>query len=258
MMSFTARCLTVLLLPLTACAQDAVTESTLLGAGLRSRPAFDGSDSQHLEAVPVLRYDGPILFARSTRGPLEGGVHIEFLPGLKAGVQLAYEPGRKTSESDFLKAHNLPTINAGGSYGGHLEWNGKLGPSPINLILRARKHLKAEQGIQADIRLTAGVFQAGGFSAGIVGQVTWADAKSTGSRYGISAQQAAISGLQAFETGGGLLSTSLGVIWSFDLASHWLLVGNLEGRRLQGDAERSPLTERPSNYYASLGMAYRY
>lgn len=250
--------LVLLLLPLASFAQDPATEPTLLGAGARSRPAYDGSDSQHLEAVPVLRYYGPVLFVRSTRGALEGGAHLELLPGLNAGVQLAYEPGRKSGESDLLGKHNLPDIDAGISYGGHLEWNGKLGPSPINLILRARKHTKAERGAQADIRLTAGVFQSGRFAAGIVGQATWASAKSTGSLYGISPQQAATSGLPAFEAGSGLLAGTLGLIWSFDLASQWMLVGNLEGRRLQGDAARSPLTERRSNYYATVGVAYRF
>ena len=64
--------------------------------------------------------------------------------------------------------------------------------------------------------------------------------------------------MPAFAPGGGLLSTSLGLIWSYDLAAHWLLVGNLEGRRLQGDAARSPLTERRSNTYATVGVAYQF
>ena len=85
------------------------------------------------------------------------------------------------------------------------SWNGKLGPAPINVILRARRHLKADQGFQADLRLTAGVFQAWGISAGLVGEATWADASSNRTIYGVTAQQAAISGLPAFAPGGGLL-----------------------------------------------------
>jgi hypothetical protein len=34
------------------------------------------------------------------------------------------------------------------------------------------------QGLQADLRLTAGVFQAWGIEAGVVGEATWADARS--------------------------------------------------------------------------------
>jgi outer membrane scaffolding protein for murein synthesis (MipA/OmpV family) len=247
----------MLLLPLAAFAQDPAEEPTLLGAGVRSRPAYDGSGSQRLEAVPILRYYGQVLFARSTRGPLEGGVHFEFLPGLNAGVQLAYEPGREEGESSFLSDHQLPHVSGGMSYGGHLEWNGKLGPSPVNVLLRARKHTDSERGAQVDLRLTAGVFQSGRFSAGMVGQETWADARSNRSMYSVTSQQAAISGLPGFEAGGGLLSSSLSVIWSFDLATHWLLVGNLEGRRVQGEAARSPLVERRWNVWATVGVAYR-
>jgi len=248
----------LLLLALPALAQDPAADPTLLGAGARSRPAYDGSASQYLEAVPVLRYWTPLGFVRSTRGPLEGGFHIEILPGLEAGVQLAYEQGRTTSESTFLSRHDLPNIARGGSYGAHLEWNGKLGPVPVNAILRSRQNLKADQGLQGDLRLTAGVFQAWGFSAGVVGEATWADARSNRTMYGITAQQAAISGLPAFTPGSGLLSSSLGLIWSFDLARHWLLLGNLEGRRMEGDPARSPLTEKRSNLYATVGMAYRF
>ena len=250
--------LIVLVLPISALAQDPAAEPTLLGAGARSRPVYDGSASQHLEVVPVLRTWTPLMFARSTRGPLEGGFHVEALPGLDAGVQLAYEQGRTTSESTFLSAHDLPNIGKGGSYGAHLEWNGKLGPAPINAILRSRQNLKAGQGLQADLRLTAGVFQAWGIEAGVVSEATWADARSNRTMYGITTQQAAISGLPAFSPGSGLVSASLVLIGSFDLAEHWLLVGQDEGRRMEGDAARSPLTEKRSNLYATAGAAYRF
>jgi outer membrane scaffolding protein for murein synthesis (MipA/OmpV family) len=32
----------------------------------------------------------------------------------------------------------------------------------------------------------------------------------------------------------------------------------MESRRLRGDAARSPLAERVSNYYASAALAYRF
>lgn len=256
--SLAGRCLLAVLLPVTAFAQDPATEPTLLGAGVRTRPAYDGSGSQKWEVVPVLRYYGPVLFARSTRGVLEGGAHVEVVPGLNAGLQLAYEDGRKAADSDFLNSHNLPDVDVGGSYGAHLEWNGKLGPSPINVILRGRKHFKSERGAQADLRFTAGIFQAGRFSAGAVAQATWANAKSTESIYGIAREQSATSGLSAYTPGSGMLSGSLALIWSFDLAPNWVMVGNLEARRLQGDAAKSPLTERRTSQYATVGVAYRF
>jgi outer membrane scaffolding protein for murein synthesis (MipA/OmpV family) len=42
------------------------------------------------------------------------------------------------------------------------------------------------------------------------------------------------------------------------LSRDWIVVDNLEARRLRGDAARSPLVERASNHYASASLAYRF
>src|SRR5438093_629074 len=75
--------------------------------------------------------------------------------------------------------------------------------------------------------------------------------------YGHPPEQAPTTGLAAFRAGSGLLFTSVGLIWSFDLTRDWVAVGNLEVHHLHGDAARSPLTERTSNYHAVVGVAYR-
>src|SRR5215831_783437 len=75
--------------PSVHCAEGTLDYS-LVGAGVRSRPAYDGSKSQTLELIPVLRYYGRPWFARTTQGTLEGGAQWELTQGLHAGVQLAY------------------------------------------------------------------------------------------------------------------------------------------------------------------------
>lgn len=242
--------------PLAAFAE--LSNDSLLGPGLRSRPAYDGSSSQRIEVVPVVRYFGQPWFARSTQGVLEGGVRMELAPGLYAGAQFAHEPGRQTSESDFLKSRNVAGINRGVSAGLHLEWDHKFGPVPITLLARARQHTDLDRGAQADLRLSAGVYRSGRVGAGIFTQATWANAKSTGSFYGITPPQSAATGLPAFGAGSGWLFGSVGLLWSVDLSPNWIVVGSMESRRLQGDAARSPLSERASNYYVSAGIAYHF
>lgn len=245
-----------LIVPLAAFAE--LSNDSLLGPGLRSRPAYDGSASQRIELVPVVRYFGQPWFARSTQGVLEGGVRMELAPGLHAGAQLAYEPGRKTSESDFLNIRNVSGINRGASVGVHLEWDHKFGPMPITLLTRARQHTDSDRGAQVDLRLSAGVYRSGRVAAGVFTQATWANAKSAGSFYGITPQQSAVTGLPAFRAGSGWLFESFGLLWSVDLSRDWIVVGSMESRRLHGDAARSPLAERASNYYASAGIAYHF
>jgi outer membrane scaffolding protein for murein synthesis (MipA/OmpV family) len=251
-----ASCVAALLLPLAAAAE--LSNDGLIGPGLRSRPAYDGSASQRTELVPVVRYFGPLVFVRSTQGVLEGGLRIELAPGLHAAAQLAYEGGRRASESGFLASHAVADIDRGSSVGLQLEWDRQIGPMPLTLLARARQHTEADRGAQLDLRLSAGVFKSGTVSAGVYAQGIWANAKSTRALYGITPQQSLVSALPAFAAGSGWLAASVGLLGSIDLNPQWMLVGSLEARRLRGDAASSPLVERISNHYLNAGLAYRF
>jgi outer membrane scaffolding protein for murein synthesis (MipA/OmpV family) len=242
--------------PLAAHAE--LTNDSMLGPGLRSRPAYEGANSQRTELVPVIRYFGQPWFARSTQGVLEAGVRTELLPGLHAGAQLAYEPGRQASASDFLQRHQLADIGRGASVGLQLEWDHHFGPMPVTLLARARKHTDSALGAQADLRLSAGVFQSGRVAAGVFTQATWADAASTASFYGIGTAAAAVSGLPVFGARSGWLFASAGLLGSVELSPKWVIVGSLESRRLRGDAAHSPLVQRVSNHLLSAGLAHRF
>jgi outer membrane scaffolding protein for murein synthesis (MipA/OmpV family) len=242
--------------PLAALAQSR-EDYVLLGAGVRSRPAYDGSASQRVDAVPVVRYYGRPWFVRTTQGIFEGGARTALAPGLNAGAQLAYEAGRLQNESDFLRDRGVPDINPGPSYGLHVEWDGKLGPAPFTLLARGRQHMDSDRGARADLRFTLGIYGDERVLAGLFIQGTWANAKSSRAFYGVTPQESAATGLPVFEPEGGPLFATAGLLWSVTIAREWLLVGNLEGRRLEGDAARSPLTERASNVYVGLGVAYR-
>jgi outer membrane protein len=248
----------LLIAPLAALAQSVLPEYAWIGAGVRTRPAYDGSAAQRTDLIPTVRYYGKPWFARTTQGILEGGVRTELARGLNVGAQLAYEGGRLASESDFLRSNNVPDINPGASVGLHVEWDPRLGPMPVTLLARGRHFVDGDRGAQADLRLTAGVFSRGAVSAGVFIQGTWADSKSSQSFYGITPGQSAVTGLPAYSAGSGPLYTSGGLLWGVDLSREWIVVGNLEARRLRGDAARSPLAERTSNHYASASLAYRF
>jgi outer membrane scaffolding protein for murein synthesis (MipA/OmpV family) len=242
--------------PLHAAAE--LTNEPLLGAGLRWRPAYDGSAATHVEVVPVVRYLGTTWFVRSTQGVGEAGARFALAPGLHVGAQLAYEPGRKQSESGFLRTRGVTDVDAGASIGAHLEWDTKIGPAPFNLLARVRRNTDSDLGTQADLRLSLGVFKRGPLGIALFTQGTWANAKSTNAYYGISAAQALATGLPAYAPGSGLLYGSAGFHWGVELAPRWLLLGSTEVRHLASDARTSPLTERSTNWYVSAGVVYRF
>ena len=198
--------------------------------------------------MPILDYDNSLLFARSVQGVLEGGAHAALGSGFTIGAQLAYEEGRKASESSLLRERNVADLGAGASYGVHAEWETQLGPAPVLLLARVREQMRSDRGAQADLRATIGVYKNGPFQAGIFGQATWANHKSMRTYYG----------QPGFDASGGLLFASIGLLGSYDIDPRWAVIGSIEGRSLQGDAARSPLTEKKSSYYAVAGVAYRF
>jgi outer membrane protein len=243
-----AACLAVPALPAVAQTAAPPEYSNLIGPALRSRPAYDGSKSQDVDVVPLLDYDNGPLFARTVQGVLEGGVHAQVGSGFTIGAQLAYEEGRKASEAGFLRERNVADLGVGASYGVHAEWDTKLGAAPVLLLARVRQQVRSERGAETDLRATVGVYKNGAFQAGIFGQMTWADRKSMRTYYG----------QPGFDPSGGLLFASAGPLGSYDIDPHWTVMASIEGRRLQGDAARSPLAEKKSSYYAVAGVAYRF
>lgn len=237
--------LLLVLAPLAALAQIAPEDYTLVGVAVRSRPAYDGSESQRTDLIPVLRYFGKPWFARTTQGVLEGGARWALAPSVDAGVQLAYEEGRKASESDLLRSQGLADVDPGVSVGVHLEWDFRIGPAPISLLGRLRQHADSDRGGQADLRLNVGLHASGGLLVGAFAQATWASSKSVESFYAVS------------NASSGLLHTSLGLLGSYDFARHWSAVAGAQARQLHGDAARSPIVESESSYYVNAGLAYR-
>ena len=219
-----------LFIPLFAWAQDD-SNPTLLGVQLRTRPDYDGSKDQVLDVIPVVRYYGKTLFARTTQGLLEGGARWELTPGLALGAQVAYEAAGKT-------------LDWGASVGAHVEWDTKIGPAPFNLLARYRQNVDSDRGAEADLRANLGIYGGGPWQAGVFTQATWGSSKWSSAYYGVS--------------GGGLAYLSAGLLGSYELSRQWLIVGSAEARSLQGDIKDSAIVDRRTGYYVSGGVAYRF
>lgn len=241
-----------------ALADDVPSFNILLGAGVWSRPAYDGANTNHTVPIPVIRYYGKPWFARTTFGMLEGGARVELLNGFTVGTQLAYEGGRDSVESAYLTNHAINTIPVSLSWGLHAELEKNIGPMPLITLLRYRQDIDGDHGAQADLRLTAGLYSNIDINAGIFVQSTWANSTSAQYYYGISAQQSAASGLPVYAMQSGQLFNSAGLLWSYVVDAQWMLLGSFEWRGLREEALNSPLVEVSTARYASLGLAYQF
>lgn len=239
---------------------ESASSPTFLGGELEVRPAYDGSRSEHVEFIPLLMFEKGPWFARTTEGILEGGAQMRLLDDFNIGLQAGYEEGRHRGDARFLKKHDVPNLDPSLSLGGFIQYQKNIGPVPIDLLARYRKDVDTSRGAQVDLRVTAGVY--GGedkrFNAEVYAQATWASANTMQSYYGLTTNEASRTGLSAFHPGSGHLSNQIGLWWSYSLASHWSVVGDIERHQLQGDAKNSPLTEVRYNNYLGLGVAYEY
>ena len=250
------------LLCLAACAGSAAAQSVddqkYIGAGARLRPAYDGADNSRVDAIPYLRLYGENFFARTTQGILEGGWRTKPFGGVTFGTQLSYEEGRQASESSFLSQHHFQDLDPSVAIGVHAEGDWNAGPIPLNALLRLRTNVDSDNGTQADLRATAGVLDWHGVHAGLFGQLTWGDGKSTRRFYGITPSQSAATGLAAYDAGAGARFTQLGLVGDVNIARHWIGLWGVAWQRLQGDAANSPITQERNNWYANAGIAYRF
>jgi outer membrane scaffolding protein for murein synthesis (MipA/OmpV family) len=256
--SLTLWCALVSCLTPVAFARDADEGDAYVVLGARVRPAYEGADSRRVEAIPYLRLYREHWFARTTQGMLEGGMRSNPVGGVVFGAQIAYEEGRVTDESAFLKAHNFEEIDASASVGVHAEADWKIGAMPLNALARYRLNTDSDLGSQVDLRLTAGIFSRWGVNAGVFGQLTWSDATATQNYFGLTVQQSARTGLPAYSAGAGLRNVAFGILGSVDLSRSWLILWGLNAQRIEGDARNSPIVQEGTNWSANGGLAYRF
>jgi outer membrane scaffolding protein for murein synthesis (MipA/OmpV family) len=240
-----------------ALAQNADDEK-YIGIGARVRPAYEGADSSRVDVIPYLRLYGEHFFARTTQGLLEGGWRTRPLGAWVFGAQLAYEEGRISDESAFLEERHFEDLDASASLGLHAEGDWKIGAVPLNMLLRYRRDVKADNGAQADLRVTAGILDWGRLRAGVYGQLTWADGKSTQRYFGVTSLQSATSGLPAYSAGSGLRYAEVGLLGDVDLARHWIGLWGVSLQQSQGAARDSPIVQDRTNLFANAGIAYRF
>jgi outer membrane scaffolding protein for murein synthesis (MipA/OmpV family) len=220
--------LLVLLAPLCALADG---DPTLIGAAVRTRPAYDGSRSQVTDVIPVISYYGKPWFVRSTEGVLEGGARLEVAKGAVVGAQVAYEVGPRSEDPSA-------------SLGAHVEIDGKVGPAPVTFLARLRERFARERETQVDLRLTVGLYQSGPASAGVYAQTTWSSAAWTQDYYRVRDS--------------GILINDIGLLGGYDLGRRWVALGSVEFGRLGGGVAGSPFVQQRSTFYATAGLAYKF
>jgi len=249
-----------------ALANDTNDETSFrAGGALLYSPEYAGSADYQLRVLPLISFDdiaGFELSGLSLAYPLID-IGTGQGPGtwsLKAGPRVAFDFGRDSEDSPTLTG--FEDIGASLLAGGFLRAN----YGPVGLRVDAGQDvISGHDGFNADISL--GTYLPKGLLVDKLAiqpalTLSWADQNYTQSIYGITAQQAAASGLPQYDLGGGFHRASASLLSWYELDDRWQINGIVSYREYIGDYRDSPILQAPdgttSDVFMLLGISRKF
>jgi outer membrane protein len=149
----------------------------------------------------------------------------------------------------------LGDIDAGADVGAFVRWNAQ----PLSLSATL------EQGVGGNVTGTTVRLNAGyalsinrNNSLRLDASIDWADAEVMQGFFGISAPQAARSGLPLYTASAGIRRYGVSAVWAYSITPQWVSTVRLGVYRLGSEATDSPLTLRRNIGLVSAGVSYRF
>jgi MipA family protein len=230
--------------------------SVVVGLGASVGSAYTGSEV--IKAAPIPYVD--------VRGVLGGRVYISDVNGLglnlvdtgsfRAGLNASEAGGRKSSLAAHLRG--LPDIGEAASIGGFMAYWSKSFAFQATLARRVGSH----PGTAASLGATYSVAPLPNLQLTASTSVSWADASSLKTFFGISPAEAAHTAaagnpLPPYTPGAGVFDVAATFAAVYMLGDHWGLVGRVGLVDLIGNSVHdSPLTQRAFQPNAQIGVLY--
>jgi outer membrane scaffolding protein for murein synthesis (MipA/OmpV family) len=221
-----------------------------LGAGLVSRPRYQGADTSRVRLAPLvlLRY-GNVFF-----GPLGLGWAAIHTDDFRAGPVLGYEGGRRESADPHL--YGLGDIR--GSITGGAFATYRFEPFEIGATVR-QSLTHRDNGLNGFVRFEY-VLQIvpHEWDFRIGPHLDFADAVYEQTQFGVSTIQSEQSGLLVFTPGGGLRDVGLRASLTYISTDHLVLRAFAGISKFMGDAADSPIVLSRTQHFIGSGIAYHF
>lgn len=230
----------------------------MLGAGAIYAPDYEGSDEFEVQPFPFISVQYRDI--AYIRGP-EIGVNLIRLKAsddfsIKAGPLARYRRDRPEKRNADLRG--LGDVDLAVELGGAVAFEYKQAWVRVSL---AKDVAGGHDGLvgegEAGIRFNLSETLIATASA----KASWADKDYMGTYFGVTAAQAARSGLPVYSAGSGLKDVGAGLNLSYMLGKHWMVSAIGGYSRLLGDAADAPLVVRrgsPDQWQGGLFLAYRF
>lgn len=245
-----------------------------VGLGVLSAPEWEGARERRVTAQPLVQVqwsNGVFISGMSA------GMHLSDNPAVEFGPLLNIQPRRSESgsrdwvdgfEGSMLNPSRTQPPEAGRLHGMDVVATRLEGGGFFNYYLSERLRLNnvlvygagnGHDGLRytADLQTIVTDLSPRHKVSALVG-LTAVNRDHNAAYFGVSEEESRTSRNRMYAPGGGLRDVHASVRWNYALSPSWMVSTQVQVKRLQGDAARSPLVERTTNYTVSTGLAYRF
>jgi len=230
--------------------------SVVVGLGASVGPAYAGSEVTRVGPIPYVDVRG-LLGGRLYISDVNGlGLNLVDTGSFRAGLNVGDAAGRKSTVDAHLRG--LPDIGEAASIGGFIAYWSESFAFQATLANRVGPH----PGTAASLGTTYSVSPLPNLQLTASISVSWADARSLKTFFGISPAEAAHTAalgnpLPPYTPRSGVFDVSATFAAVYMLGDHWGLVGRVGLVDLIGNSVNdSPLTQRSFQPNIQIGMLY--
>lgn len=237
--------------------KDAPKWRIIIGPSAVYQPEYEGSDNFELKPGVALniRYRGRLF--------LSGGEGIGYdvfrSRNYRAGVAVSYDLGRNDDVDGLYGLGGIHPAMQVKLYGEYV-FRPKLKSRelPVILSLDLRRTIRSYGGITGNIGVYSPV--AGSkeerYFVFLGGGASFVDDKTVDAFFGVTALQAAASGLPPFDPEWGVKAASAGMNAGWVFTDNWVASFAISGKRLLSHASRSPIVQEEWQFFSSVSLGY--
>ncbi len=235
--------------------------SGFIGLGGAMTPKYDGSDKYEPNPFVIGNIDwaGMELQLRGTRAKLDLLGPSKF----QAGPAFGYRSKRKHKDGSGRVAL-LPDIKSAVEAGGFIGYRfsgNDAGQGEIAFDLTVLKDVNdAYDGYLATAQISYAALRSRKLSLDADISTTYGSGKYMRTYFGVSPEDASVSGLDSYRPGAGLRDVSAGITAGYRLSERWGLIARLGGSYYVGDVRDSPIVKEGAKFQgtAALGVTFRF
>lgn len=223
-------------------------------------PAFDGAKTYQLNPLMIANAEwrGVGLEVRGL------GARVDLLADsrVQVGPVFNFRGNRDSAEDGSGRVKRLNDVDSSievGGYVGYRFGGDRTGQGEVALDLTVTKDVGGgHEGLIGTAQASYAAYRSQRFFLNVDAQASFADKKYMRTFFGVTPQEAAVSGLAAWRPDSGIRDAGAGITAGYQFNERWGLIARAGATHYLGDAADSPVVDEGSKIQAVGGLALSY